>query len=219
MDDENADSLIDAIKLGQVDRVEAILAAAPERVNERSAAGVSALLWSVYYGHQAITRLLLDRPELELDLFGAAACGLTAAVDRILAADPEQVNAVAPDGFQPLGLASFFGHLSTARLLLAQGASVNAASRNSQRVTPLHAAAAGRHLEIARLLLAQGAAANARQTGGYTPLHSAAQNGQRALVSLLLSYGADKKARTDGGETAWELAAAAGHQALRDLLT
>src|SRR5439155_4037813 len=51
-------------------------------------------------------------------------------------------NAWAEDGFQPLGLASFFGHVDTARVLVEGGADVNSASRNDFKVMPLHSACA-----------------------------------------------------------------------------
>jgi ankyrin repeat protein len=81
----------------------------------------------------------------------------------MLAEHPAGANAVAPDGFGPLGLACFFDHEPVVRLLLSTGARVDAASANAMKVMPLHSAAAARSVAICRLLLAAGAPVNARR--------------------------------------------------------
>ena len=97
----------------------------------------------------------------ELDVFEAAALGRTERLEELLDADASLANAWADDGFQPLGLASFFGHVDAARLLVGRGAEVNSASRNAMKVMPLHSAAATRDADlryaIAELLLEAGA--------------------------------------------------------------
>ncbi len=101
----------------------------------------------------------------ELDVFEAAALGRTERLEELLDADASLANAWADDGFQPLGLASFFGHVDAARLLVGRGAEVNSASRNAMKVMPLHSAAATRDADlryaIAELLLEAGADPNA----------------------------------------------------------
>jgi ankyrin repeat protein len=104
-------------------------------------------------------------------------------------------------GFQPPGLAAFFGHLDVARFLLQRGAEVNSPTDNGLHVMLLHSAAANHHLEIARLLLEQGAMVNARQADDFTPLHATAQNGQLEMVKPFLEYGADVRAASGGGQT------------------
>ena len=115
--------------------------------------------------------------------------------------DSSLANAYSPDGFMPLGLAVFFGHPETVEALLASGAEVNAASRESMKVTPLNSAAAARQTAIARVLIAHGANVNALAEGDFTPLHEAAANGDLEFATLLLDHGADIDARTKDGLT------------------
>src|ERR671934_2398292 len=130
----------------------------------------------------------------ELDVFEASALGRTERLRELLDADPSLANAWAEDGFQPLGLASFFGHADAARLLVERGAEVNSASRNQMKVMPLHSAAAaqepGVRYEIAKLLLEAGANPNARQQDDFTPLMAADQHADTRLRDLLLERGA-----------------------------
>jgi ankyrin repeat protein len=130
----------------------------------------------------------------ELDVFEAAALGRMERVRDLLEDDPALANAWAEDGFQPLGLASFFGHPDVARVLIERGAEVNSASRNDMKVMPLHSAAAtsdpALRYELAKLLLDAGADPNARQQDEYTPLMAADQHGDTSLRELLLDRGA-----------------------------
>ena len=156
---------------------------------------MSELLLAIYRGDQARTdELLAANPEL--DVFEAAALGRTDRLRELLDEDPDLANAWAEDGFQALGLASFFGHVEAARLLVERGAEVNSASRNDMKVMPLHSAAAtGDHdtrYELAKLLLEHGADPNARQQDDYTPLMAADQHGDERLRELLVENGASE---------------------------
>lgn len=154
---------------------------------------MSELLQAIYRGDQARTdELLAGDPEL--DVFEAAAVGRTDRLRELLDEDPSLANAWAEDGFQPLGLASFFGHVESARLLLERGADVNSASRNDFKVAPLHSAVAEKDAEVryelATLLLEHGADPNARQQDDFTPLMAADQHGDERLRALLVEHGA-----------------------------
>jgi ankyrin repeat protein len=156
---------------------------------------MSELLQAIYQGDQARADELLAA-DPELDVFEAAAVGRADRLRELLDQDPGLANAWADDGFQPLGLASFFGHLEAARLLVERGAEVNAASRNEMKVMPLHSAAATgdpeARYELAKLLLDNGADPTARQQDDYTPLMAAEQHGDERLRELLLDHGADQ---------------------------
>jgi ankyrin repeat protein len=172
---------------------------------------------AVYHGHPEVARILIDRGA-SLDVFDASAVGETACLQELLEEDGSRVNAVASDGFTPLGLAAFFGHADAARLLLASGADPNLASRNAQRVAPLHSAVAGGSVEIVRALLAHGADVHARQDLGFTALHGAAAEGSEEMVRLLLAHGSDRAARSDAGQTAADVARQRGKPAIAEVL-
>jgi uncharacterized protein len=154
---------------------------------------MSDVLQAIYRGDRAEADRLAEGREL--DVFEAAALGRSERLRELLDADPALANAWAEDGFQPLGLASFFGHLEAARLLVESGAEINSASRNSFSVMPLHSAAASRdadvRYEISKLLLEAGADPNARQQDEFTPLMEAEQVGDERLRQLLLEHGAE----------------------------
>ena len=209
--------LIAAIQAGDRAQVEQMLDTDPALINAGDEDDGSAVLMAVYYGQPAIARLLIERGA-SLNLFEAAAVGNARRIEELIDADPAAVNAYAPDGFQALGLASFFGHLDAARLLLERGADVNSPSHNPQMVMPLHSSVAGQHFELTQLLIEHGADVNATQQSGFTPLQGAAQNGQVEMVELLLAHGANKTARNHAGQTAGAIARAQGHEATAALL-
>jgi ankyrin repeat protein len=214
---DSRDALFQAIERGEREQVAQALAAQPTLASARNANGVSATLFSLYYREPEIADLLANAGAA-LTVFEAAALGRVEALRELLLADPTQVNAVASDGFTPLGLAAFFGQPGAAHLLLDQGADPNIASQNAMRVAPLHSAVAAQRLDISEELLQRGAAVNATQADDFTPLHEAAQNGQVAMVELLLAHGADLSARKSDGQTPLDVAEAHGQPAAAMLL-
>ncbi|MGE5221319.1 MAG: ankyrin repeat domain-containing protein [Omnitrophica WOR_2 bacterium] len=190
MDQEREYDFFEAVKAGDEEQVEHLLDLNPWLLNAQSSTGVSASLLAIYYGHPDIVNLF-DSKGKKFDIFEASAAGKTERVKEIIRKKPDLVNAYAQDGFQPLGLASFFGHTDIVKYLLSMGADVNSASKNENQVMPLHSAVARQNLEITRILLQHGADVNAVQADDFTPLHAAVQNGQVEMVLLLLDYGAN----------------------------
>lgn len=190
MDQEREFDFLEAVKAGDEEKVGYMLDLNPELLNAQSITGVSAPLLAIYYGHPDIEKLFDSRGR-EFDIFEAAAIGKEERVKEIIRDTPDQANAYAKDGFQPLGLASFFGHTEVVKYLLSAGAEVNSTSKNENHVMPLHSSVARQNLEITRILLNHGADVNAAQADDFTPLHEAVQNGQVDMVQLLLDYGAD----------------------------
>lgn len=202
---------------GDAAALAALLAEQPQAAGARDGAGVSLALQARYRGRLDLVDVVLAASPA-LDVFDAAGLGRVDRLAELLDEDPGAVAAVSGDGFTPLHLAAFFGHLDAARLLLDRGADPAAVAANPMAVQPLHSAAAGGATALAELLLDRGAPPDARQHGGFTPLHAAAQHGDERLVARLLAAGADPAAATDDGRTAADLAAAAGHDDLADRL-
>jgi ankyrin repeat protein len=160
---------------------------------------MSELLQALYRGDRAkADELLAANPGLTI--FEAAATGRTERARDLLRDDPSLANAFGEDGFHPLGLACFFGHVETARILLEHGADVNALSRNEHiQTAAIHAAAASNEegtdeqtrFELVRLVLDHGADPNLPQGGGFRAIDAARQNGDKRVEQLLRERGAE----------------------------
>jgi ankyrin repeat protein len=159
---------------------------------------MSDVLQAIYRGDRdEAERLAAGR---ELDVFEASALGRTERVRELLDADPSLVNAYGDDGFHPVGLASFFGHVDTARLLYERGADANQVARNEHiQTAAIHAAAAAgdtgqdeaTRYELVELALEHGADPNLPQGGGFRAIDAARQNGDERIEQLLLDHGAN----------------------------
>ena len=213
--------MLEAVKAGDVARVQALVESDATLLNARDEAGVSAVLLATYYGYPDMAQILIDRGAT-LNVFEAAATGQHERLAALIKADPSLVNMHSTDGHTPLGLAAYFGHPAVVDLLLAGGAQPNTASRNEMRVMPLHSAVAHWRPEIAlaitKSLIAHGAEVNAKQQGGWTPLHETADNGYLEIARLLLDHGADANATNDAGTTPLKMAQDKGYHELAALL-
>lgn len=97
--------------------------------------------------------------------------------------------------------AAMRGDSAAMRLLLKQGADVNAAQADG--MTALHWAAMRGDAGTAKMLMFAGARLEVlTRNGNYTPLHLAARAGRAAAVSALLDAGADMNAVTSSGGAA-----------------
>lgn len=185
-----------AIKNNEMAQAQALIVQDPALVNARASGGISMVMLAQYYGRAEMVQLLKEH-NAQIDLYDASAIGDAERAAGWLAMQPELANTFSPDGFTPLGLAAFFGHLEIANVLLMYHADPNTASNNPAHVAPLHSAVAGNHFDVAAKLVEAGADVNAVQADGFTPLMGAAQNGSLPMVELLLAHGADGNARVD----------------------
>ena len=200
----------DAIKQGDMAEVERRLKQDPVLIHAREN-GLSPILVAAYHHEPQIASFLADKT-VAISIFEAAATGKINNIIRLLARDPNLVNAYSEDGFSPLGLACFFGHSDVAEYLVKAGASINSRSHNRLKAAPIQSATARGHRKIVKLLLEHGADPNIREQGGYTPLHAAAQNGDDEIIRVLLFGGADLTIASNNGKTALDLAIEAGHE-------
>jgi len=130
------------------------------------------------------------------------------AAQKLVKAGPDLVKAQDLGGSTALHHAAGFGDVATIKLLLDNGANVNA--KNDRESTPLHWAVGSE--EKVRLLLDRGADINARQADGRSTLYQAASMAARnsaSVVRLLLEKGADPNLATMTGVS--PLMTAAGH--------
>jgi ankyrin repeat protein len=202
--------LFEAIELGDVERVRALVAEEPSVAASRDPQGVSALMRARYRSDRGMTEAII--PALpELDVFEAASFGDLDRLVALLEADPSLATARAADGFTALHFAAYFGGAEASRILLDRGADPDAVAENPMRVAPLHSAVSARREEVVGVLLERGADPDARQQQGWTPLHSAAHNGHLAVVDRLLAAGADPSPRNDDGRTPLDMAEQEGH--------
>lgn len=210
-------AVLDAIREADRTKISHAIDEDAAAVHARLDNGVSAVLLAAYHRQPDVAELLLSRGARP-GIHEAAALGRLLDVRDILRNDPDAVNEYGSDGHTPLGLASFFGHIEIAELLLAAGANPNRESRNFQRVAPIHSAVAAGSFPIVKMLLDAGANPRKEQETGFTALHSAAAQGHLEMVKLLVDRGASPHARTVEGRTALAYAVENGHHAIVDYL-
>ena len=209
--------LFEAIKTGNVEEASRLVAENPALLQARDPNGASPILVAIYHQKGDVVTALTDAAAT-LDIFEASALGRVDRIKQLLRENPSLVSAYAPDGFYPVGLAAFFGHLDAVKALLAAGADVHAAARNSFKVQAIHAAVASKNIDIVAAILEAGADPNAAQQQGFRPIHEAGSSGSRQLAELLLKYGADPALKGDNGKNAIDIAREKSHAEFADWL-
>jgi len=198
--------------------IKTLLTQHPELATSNTSYHVSPLLLACYFKKPKSADVILGFLK-EINLYEASAVGKFDAVAYLVQTNPDAVNSYAPDGFTPLGLAAFFGHLEVARYLVLKGADVNQPADNGFRVAPIHSSVAGNFTAITKLLIDSGANVNVVQQAGITPLHSAAQNGNLDILIMLLEAGASVDVRMEGGKLPADLARDKGFLEIADILS
>ena len=188
-----------------------------------------AFFWATGYGHEAATKLLLDRPTVNVNarptwnstaLIGAAEGGHEAIVKLLLASSSElDVNAMDKNCRSSIWFAAYGGHGGVVDLLLDVGKAKPDAA-NHQGRTPLQIAASHGHTDIVkRLLETPGVEADARDIHGRTPLRRAAEGGHEKVVRILLQRDdVDVASRDEYGVTPLSRATYIGHTHVVEIL-
>jgi ankyrin repeat protein len=215
---EETEAIFQAVDDGDASRIRGMIQRRADIVDaQRSSDGLSVLLYAMYQGKWELVDLIAPiHPGL--DIFESSALGREGRIRHLTTTNAKLCAKRSPDGWTALHLAAFFGQINAARVLIEQGADVNARSRNDLDACPLHSAAAGRHFAVCELLIADGADIDAKQHGGFTALMASAQNGDRGLAELLVKRGATRSITNDAGQKAAAIAAAAGYVELAAFL-
>lgn len=229
-----ADHLIAAVLSNDRERVDLLLADAPDLGHERNMFGVSAIHAAHFTGRPAMVAML--RRSDSGDAFALAVeLGDADAVEAALAADPGLATTFDGAGGTALHGACYWGQFATAEILVRSGADVTVPTRDSfLRIAPLGSAVAGTPgvaqpsdseevvLALVRLLLDHGADPTHTRADGMTALHTAAFRGHAEVARALLSAGADPRAAAasgpHAGETPDQSALSQGHLVLASQL-
>ncbi|XP_008435591.1 ankyrin-3-like isoform X25 [Poecilia reticulata] len=182
--------------------------------------GFTPLAVALQQGHDQVVSLLLENdtkgkvrlPALHI----AARKDDTKAAALLLQSDHNadieskmMVNRTTESGFTPLHIASHYGNINVATLLLNRGAAVDFKARND--ITPLHVASKRGNTNMVRLLLERGARIDARTKDGLTPLHCGARSGHEQVVEMLLNRGAPLMSKTKNGLSPLHMATQGDH--------
>lgn len=116
----------------------------------------------------------------------------------------------------PLEEASVLNDSNNIKILIKNGADVNAVNKSGQ--TALHKAVEKGNKEAVQELLKNGANINARDKKGQTALHNAVKNGNKDIVKLLVDKGADLNITDIYGYTPLQYAVKAQNIELVNLL-
>ncbi|MCD4783719.1 MAG: ankyrin repeat domain-containing protein [Candidatus Eremiobacteraeota bacterium] len=138
-------------------------------------------------------------PSRETEVFNAVIYGNTEVASHLVNLEPKLVHAKDKDGWTPLYVAISWGEIEMVKLLIDNGADVNAKNKG---ITPLHGAAIGGKTDSVMLLIDNGADVNAKDKKyGSTPLYDAAINSNLEIAKILLDNGANVNARDKDGQT------------------
>jgi ankyrin repeat protein len=158
-------NIFEAAATGQTEKLKAQIKNDATLANSYSPDGFTPLGLAVFFGNREVVEALLT---------GGA-----------------QVNLPSRESMKvtPLHSAAAAKELEIARLLIANGADVNA-RQVEMGFTPLHEAAGNGHIEFAKLLIEKGADVNLKTNDGKTPLAFAVERHQQAMIDFLRSKGA-----------------------------
>jgi ankyrin repeat protein len=193
--------IIDAASRGDLDKVKKILGQRPDLVNARDSNGATPLHMAANPLSKGLIRAFGNYPETVSLLLQSGAA----------------VNAKNKDGDTPLHDAAYFqgwdtnreritikgrivypGELASEiiRLLISNGADIEAKSESNAQATPLHHAVAHGLRETVVVLVQSGANINARLSAGggrLTPLDIARESNRLDIMKFLKSHGAKGK--------------------------
>src|SRR5205809_6313746 len=151
----DAEELLTAAQKNDLAKAQAILDRNPSLLRMRTPNG-TLVLTATFYGASDVLKLLLARtPEDALNLYEAATVGNARRPKTILGQSRVRVNEPTPEeGFDPLGLAAFFGHSAAVKALLEHGADVHQKPPRQYANTAVETTVPCEHTTVVRILIA-----------------------------------------------------------------
>jgi ankyrin repeat protein len=145
-------------------------------------------------------------PHATRDLFGAVSFGTVSLVQRVLQSDPTALTREDESGNSPLHWAAFRNTPECVKLLLDNGASVNAVNA-TEGASVLHWAAIAGDVRIVHCLVKAGADVHQVDKRGYNALLHATQHDRLLVVHYVLGAGVSINSIDHDGHTALHWAA------------
>jgi ankyrin repeat protein len=211
------DEFLEAIKKGNLSKVNQLLETNPALANTKGKDGTSAIIFALYHGQRNIAEAISVK-KTKRDIFESSTLGELDRAKSLIDQNPALASAYSPDGFALVALTAYAGQKETTEYLIGKGADVNAVARNTTGFTALTGAVANNHTEIAKLLVKRGAQVNYRYEGGFSPLMGASEHGNVELVNFLLAKGADPNAKTRDGKDPMSFAKEGNHVEVMEAL-
>lgn len=149
------------------------------------------------------------------DVFEISRQGDVQAIEQFNNTSPGNLNTANDQGYTPLMLAAYHGHLEMATFLVKNGAELDGKSNYG---TPVMAAAIKGNAKIVSLLLDNGANPNIADAKGNTALLYASIFNLNEIAELLLKSGANSKLKDDRGNMALDYAILKENETLIKLL-
>jgi ankyrin repeat protein len=147
----------------------------------------------------------------------AARNGHASALATLLAFKAKHDVQTEQDGATPLHLCAIEGNISCAKMLVVNGAQIDAVDYDGS--SPLIWAVQRGKREFMEWLLRNGASANLPDNQGRTPLiWAATKNDSPALINILLQNGADPSLNDNGGQSPLSRARLLGHKLTENVL-
>ena len=146
----------------------------------------------------------------------ACGTGNSALIEKLIKAGAD-ANAARWNGETALMIAAHSGSVDGVKLLIAQGAKVDAIESRKGQNALMWAAAEG-HSDVVDALIRNGADVKAASKAGFTPLVFAAQKGDEKSVKSLLAAGADPNYALPNGTGVLEVAVGGGKNRVAEAL-
>jgi ankyrin repeat protein len=176
--------------------------------------GATLLIEALQKGHEAVSRMLIDRG---VPLLSETPSGVNRlAARRLISPDDYDTPGIGWDQPSELMWASFWGFHRIVEILLNKGADLDAWDGAGR--TALMIASGEGHVEIVKTLLKHNASVNAQDADGLTALMWAACWGKAEAVKILVDAPTQLDITDRLGNTALDWASRAGHESLCEIL-